>query len=112
MPVHFIHAPYMKESRDKLIELQQLGANIIYTERWKPDDDLRYDFSKEEHNANYISFLPSVVLLDDDEKTVLCRAEHIENITKENVDWMHRTHAQWKKDKTKPFPHPPWKKVL
>jgi 2-methylisocitrate lyase-like PEP mutase family enzyme len=107
MPVHFIHAPYMKESRDKLLELQQAGADIVYVERWTSADDARYNFAETPH----ISFLPTLLLVDDDHKTELCRAEKLEHINKAHVDWMHQQHQQWKHNgKKDKFPTPPWKK--
>ncbi|MCF8567015.1 hypothetical protein LLE49_20040 [Alicyclobacillus tolerans] len=106
MAVHFVHAPYMKASRDKLAELYAQGADIVYTERWKASDDARYTFTD---TPSYISFLPTILLVDTDHKTVLARIEHPQHITKANIDWLHQQHATWVKGGKKgKFPKPPW----
>ena len=114
MPVYFVHAPYMQASREQLITLQQSGADIVYSERWQTSDDERYDFAEETQESgvgNYISTLPTILLLHDDHKTVLSRIDKREHMTKSNVDWLHKTHDEWKKGGNKgKFPVAPWHK--
>ena len=102
----------MRESRETLLALQQSGADVIYTERWKASDDERYDFTsetKDDGMGDYISTLPTCLLVDDDHKTVLSRIDKREHMNKNNIDWLHESHAAWKKDgKKSKFPAALW----
>lgn len=104
MTVKFYHNPYDAVSRAKLEELNQSGANIGVED---------YTYIAADRSV-WVSSLPTAILFDDDGKTELCRAEHPDHITNDNIMWMHTQHADWKA-KGRPnlpdaldFATPPW----